>query len=695
MESISENKTTGEKSETPIILRVIISVFITIIAIENASLAYIIYTLGLYREGRWVILAIYEGINTVPITALLVIFCLRWARGVISFGKIVEAGKKPTAEEAEKCVQSIYLFARNGAILFTVLYLTTINFSSVLLYKWHDFTKTEAIFHSVMRTIVGLNLGVIFYYAVKIIEQFRLDQAAQVLFSAGVYEWKHFRLSIRYKIFMVIFAVSAYLLCGAVLMGFTQTENAQRIRLQEDLNYWVNKGSGQGYMLEDKLSSNAYMVILSPTGEVFKGNSSDLSPDQMKEILAATSSGVINDYKNKKLIVYSPRRESGAIMVGIGFWGISKAVHLMTRNVIVVLIIVSLLLSMVATFMLVRDIDTPLSRVLSFLRAISRGGTERVLKAYSEDEMGDFARELARTTALLETRTNRANELLERIKDAASAIEENVAKVQIAGREQAMGVNEQASAVEEALSASNEIVATARQISENADEVQKTAEQNLLSCKVGDERVAEALEGFMALGEYVEEISKGVMALGNDIRKMSGVVEIIEEVAIQINLLALNAQIESAGAGEAGKRFEVVAEEVRRLAESTMDAVKRIGMLVSSTLQATDHVVQSAQRGAGRVEKGAELADSVGNTFKEIQKQADSTELVARKIAIITSQQKTASEQMADTISGVHTSAQQIKESTENVLTAMAKLSETADRLALSFSEDQIKNHSN
>ena len=179
------------------------------------------------------------------------------------------------------------------------------------------------------------------------------------------------------------------------------------------------------------------------------------------------------------------------------------------------------------------------------------------------------------------------------------------------------------------------------------------------------------------------------MALGNDIRKMSGVVEIIEEVAIQINLLALNAQIESAGAGEAGKRFEVVAEEVRRLAESTMDSVKRIGVLVNSTLQATDQAVQSARSGAGRVEKGAELADAVGNTFKEIQKQADSTELVARKIAIITSQQKTASEQLADTISGVHASAQQIKESTDNVLTAMAKLSETADRLALSFSEEQ------
>ena len=431
------------------------------------------------------------------------------------------------------------------------------------------------------------------------------------------------------------------------------------------------------------------MVVLGADGSIINGDASQLTPAGIEEIITAPTAGEITDYSKDRLIVYAAHPEKNLIFVTIGHWGTSASANKSVINVIIVLSIATIFLSIVATYLLASDINNPLKKVLEFLRTISGGDTGARLRAYSEDEIGDFARELARTTALLEDKTDQANNLIKRIMETSATIEQNAQHTQSTAQQQATEVNEQAGAITEILSTSNEIVATAQQIAAAAADVQKSAEKNLLSCQTGNERVNEALEGFNTLGRYVDEISKRVVALGDDIRKITGVVEIIEEVAVQINLLSLNAQIEAETSGETGKRFGVVAEEIRRLAENTMDSAKLIRGLVDSTLKSTESTVEPAKKGLGLVDKSAEFADAIGKTIKEIEWQADSTASAAGTITLSTSQQKTASEQMAGTISDINASAQHIKSNTDHVLSAMSKLSDTAAKLMMEFSGNQ------
>jgi len=698
---------TGIKATRNVVIKVASSLIVAILTIECVSLLYLIYTLGLHRSGRWIQLLLAEAIVVPGVIGIMVFFCLRWARGTIEFGRVLSSGEEPTRLQTENCVRSVFSFARNGGIFFVLIYSLATAFIIFFLRHWYEYSSMEIASIAIFKSIIGLNLGVILYYAIKILEQFRLDQSIEKLFEKGIYEWPHFRLKIRYKIFLMIFTVVAYLLCGAVLMGSTQIENIQRAQLRENLDYWVKElpkqfigkseasvetgvaGSISSFFLEDQLGAHARMVMLSTDGAVIRGDASALSADEIKKITSSKSAGEITDYARGRLLVYTPQPAYDLIAVAVGHWEISTGIFSKARFVIISLLFATIFLSIVATFLLVSEISTPVSRVLDFLRIVSSGETGAKLNAYSEDEMGDFAGNLARTTTLLEDKTVRASELLKRIEEVAGAIEENAEMAQVAARQQAGGASEQASAVEEALSTSNEIVATARQITENATDVRKSAEENLLSCKTGKARVEEALEGFRSIGTYVEKISNSVVALGDHIRQMTGVMEVIGEVAIQINLLSLNAQVEAAVAGEEGKRFGMVVEEVRRLADNTMDAIKQLSAIVNSTIKSTEKAVESAKKGSVLVSKGAELADEIGQTLNDIERQATSTETASRKIAITTTQQKTSSEQMAETISEINESAQQIKSNTDHVLKAMAKLSETAVGLTLEFRENR------
>lgn len=701
-----DKKEIGVKAERKRVILVVIGLAGILIGIEAISLSYLIYILGLYQDNRWKIVLESEFIMAAATTPIVVVFCIKWAGGIINFAQVNFSGGEPSREQSEAAVRSVYVFARNGASLFFVLYEILFLGCAIVFFVWFDFSRGDAISFLIFKLISGLNEAVIMYYAVKIIEQGHLEQAVERLISLKVYEWSHFKLSIRYKIFLLFFSVVAYLLASSILMGITQAIDIQRVKLQENLSYWTDElakyivessspsesGGGEhknpAYLIGERLSMDAEMLLLTTDGTVANGNASTLSDEEMKIIVNATAPGSITKRKTRKLIVYKPIREQGFIVVAVGDWGVSTLVFTKTRNTMIALLFATLILTLVATFLLVNDINKPMSQVLNFLIALSKDETDQTLKAYSEDEIGDFIKVLARTTNLLASKTQRANELLERIEEASKSIEENIMHVQVAAEEQSAGVSDQASSVEEALSTSNEIVATSREITQNAGDVQRAAENNLVSSQDGEIRVAEAVNGFKDLGEFVKSIYEKVNSLSEDVRKMSGVVEIIEEIAIQIGLLALNAQIEAAGAGESGRRFAVVAEEVRHLSEITMDAVKKIGSLVETALAATDQVVDAAWKGSGLAEKGARLADNVGLTFIEIKNRADGTALAARKIAIITNQQRTASEQMAETISGIHTAAQQVRSNTEEVLRSMEKLSDTSKSLSQVFKQE-------
>lgn len=664
------------------------------LSIEAAVVAYTIYTLGLYRDDRWFYFVLYNSIAAGPVVGTVIVYCLRWARGVIEFNEVLAAGEEPTPEQARRAIASVFTFARNGSLLLAALYTAATALFAMALYIWHDFSKIEALLLFAFKSFSGINLSVIFYYTIKIVERPHLGNAVSLLMARGDYFWEHFHFSVRYKIFLVIFCMVAYLVFAALLMGFNQVESVQIHNLQQNIDYWRQSleqrlgaaadGSTESTFqnMDDRLSSDASLVILGPEGESLLGGDEELSPEEKEQALSATEPGRIMDYKAKRIVSFGRLPGDNGVLVLVGRWKKFASAGAATSRVIAALFIAAVILSVAATLMLVTDINTPLKGILKFLHGVSKGERGIVLREYSEDELGVFVRDLARTTSLLEDRTRRAEDLVARIEEIAQIVGQSFEKVKAATYEQALGVDVQADATGRASTISNEILKTSSLITEHAQEVRNSAELNLSSCREGDERVVLALEGFKEMGAYVEEISGAVLDLGNNIAKITSIVEIISEISDQISLLSLNAELEAAGAGELGTRFLTVAREVQRLANSTMEVVDNIARLVDSTVKSSDRAVDSARKGGELVTKSARLADAIGKTIGQIKTQAEATESAAAKISSASQRQMEESQKMANSIVDVDSTAHQIKENTARVQAAMEELSQAAQKLS-------------
>jgi hypothetical protein len=247
--------------------------------------------------------------------------------------------------------------------------------------------------------------------------------------------------------------------------------------------------------------------------------------------------------------------------------------------------------------------------------------------------------------------------------------------------QQSSSAAEQASAVQQVSTTSEEIAVTAKQITENAGTVETMAEATSQSCTVGTGDVANAIEGMARLRSQVQSIAESMLTLGDNSQKIGGIVEIIDEISDQTNLLALNAAIEAAGAGESGKRFAIVAQEVKRLAERTVEATRQIKGLIDQIQKATNSTIMVTEEGTKAVDAAAGLVDKVHLSFGNIIGMVEKTTWAAREISLSTQQQTSASEQMAETMAEVRDAARQVAGSAKETERAIGEITELTERL--------------
>jgi methyl-accepting chemotaxis protein len=165
--------------------------------------------------------------------------------------------------------------------------------------------------------------------------------------------------------------------------------------------------------------------------------------------------------------------------------------------------------------------------------------------------------------------------------------------------------------------------------------------------------MGEVTAGMEQIKKRVETVSSRILELGEQSRQISGVIDIINEISEQTNMLALNASIEAAGAGETGRRFSVVAGEVRRLAQNTLNATRMVRERVESIQKLTNSAVLLSEEEIKTVEAGFSVVREMGGRFGEISRMVDETFQAATEIKLSTQQQKSASEQMAQTLSEI------------------------------------------
>jgi methyl-accepting chemotaxis protein len=257
---------------------------------------------------------------------------------------------------------------------------------------------------------------------------------------------------------------------------------------------------------------------------------------------------------------------------------------------------------------------------------------------------------------------------------AVGEIQSSSAELQAAASQQATGVKEQGTAMREITTTISELLATSRQIAESAQRVARIAEQTAGAARSGDGTVEKGHDAVSGIRRQVELIVSQMLELGKKSQQIGAVLDIVAELAEQTNILAINATIEAAGAGEAGKRFAVVAEEIRKLADRVGSSAKEIRGLIDDVRAAVNTTVMTTETGSKAAEGGARQFAEVASAFRQIAGLVATTTEAAREIELSTKQQATAVEQVNLAMTNVAQASKETEVSTSQTLQTASQL---------------------
>lgn len=364
------------------------------------------------------------------------------------------------------------------------------------------------------------------------------------------------------------------------------------------------------------------------------------------------------------------------------------------RSHIIGAMLVMLLASTLTIITVVTLLIRPLNRLTESAKRIADGQLEEEIPIVSNDEIGTVSAVLNRMTSSivknLRTEIDKSKRLFMTIKGAVFQLASSSGRLTAISVQQSSSATQQAASVQQLTTTAEEVAITARQIMENARLVEDCADEASSTCLSGSSDVGAAIAGMEVLRGQVRQIARSMLQLGEDSQRIGGIVEIIDEISDQTNLLALNAAIESAGAGEHGKRFAVVAKEVRRLAERTVDATRQIRVLVDEIRQATNSTIMVTEEGTKAVDTASGLVDKVDLSFSQLLKVVDNTAQAAKEITLSTRQQTSACQQIAETMNEVRDVARQVADSSVETERAIVDITDLAEELR-NLIEEEIR----
>jgi methyl-accepting chemotaxis protein len=259
----------------------------------------------------------------------------------------------------------------------------------------------------------------------------------------------------------------------------------------------------------------------------------------------------------------------------------------------------------------------------------------------------------------------------------------------------ASGTEAQASQAIEASAAIEEMATSINQVSENASSSAAVAEQARTNAEQGARAVARTIEGMKAVRDQVQETAKRIKRLGESSQEIGEIVELIGDIADRTSILALNASIQAAMAGEAGRGFGVVAEEVERLADRSTEATKKAAMLVKTTQSETAEVMSAMEDTTREVVNRSAIANEAGVALAEIQGVSNRLAELIQAISDAAQQQARGSQQIARSMNEMSSVTRATATSTKETATAIGSLALLADNLNQSVARFKLPTNGN
>ncbi|WLG53637.1 methyl-accepting chemotaxis protein [Pseudomonas sp. FP1742] len=294
---------------------------------------------------------------------------------------------------------------------------------------------------------------------------------------------------------------------------------------------------------------------------------------------------------------------------------------------IVVVAVMASLLTVLLAWLLTRSILTPLNRAVLAAETIAGGNLSKVIEVDGNDEP-------ARLLGALATMQTNLRKTIEQIAGSATQLGAAAEELSTVTQEASRGVQQQNNEIEQAATAVNEMTAAVEEVARNAVSTSEASKQSTQAAREGRDRVVETVDAIQTMTHDVQNTAlmiEGLAAQGRDIGK---VLDVIRAIAEQTNLLALNAAIEAARAGEAGRGFAVVADEVRALAHRTAQSTQEIEKMVAGIQNGTGEAVSSMQQSNQRTQSTLEMARAAGVALEQI---TSSIQLINERNLVIAS----------------------------------------------------------
>jgi len=345
-----------------------------------------------------------------------------------------------------------------------------------------------------------------------------------------------------------------------------------------------------------------------------------------------------------------------------------------TVIIIIVLGSVATVLSIGASLFIIRSITIPLAEGVDVATRLAAGDLTASVTIRNNDEIGTLM-------TAMDNMVKSLRELIGKIKYAAENMASGSEQLSASAEEISRGMDGQASRSSQIATATEEMSQTVIDVARNASDIAQISTQAFDQAKNGEAVVKRSVDEVQAVSSTVAESSLVMQRLGDSSKQIGDIVGVINDIADQTNLLALNAAIEAARAGEQGRGFAVVADEVRKLAERTTQATSQINSMISSIQSEVEHAGVSMNNATARVESGVAFSRKAGDSLGDIVGSVNNLQSMVQQIASATEEMSTVSETISSDIQGIAEGSREISAGSGQIAQASSDLARLATEL--------------